>query len=108
MVRAAVTRSQLTSVDIPAAGHVLRAGAANFEPRGPGVGLTPVLARARAAGLYVLDDHHRQLAALLATEVLVVAGASLALVDDLHDHGNVTVGLTMLPWPVHLGGTSQE
>jgi len=32
----------------------------------------------------VLYDHHRQLAALLATEVLVVAGASLALVDYPH------------------------
>jgi len=84
VTRAAVTRSQLTPVDIPAAGHVLRAGAADFEPRGPGVGLTPVLARARAAGLYVLDDHHRQLAALLATEVLVVVGAAFALVDYPH------------------------
>jgi len=80
-MRAAVTRSQLTPVDIPAAVHVLLARPADFEPRGPGVGLAPMLARARAAGLYVRDDHHRQFAALLATEVLVVVGAALALVD---------------------------
>jgi len=84
VTRAAIARSQLTPVDIPAAVHVLLARPADFEPRGPGVGLSPVLARARAARLYVLYDQHRQLAALLATEVLVVVGAAFALVDYPH------------------------